>query len=233
MNNEVKTNETIYGEQPYTEKGKILRSEGVYNNAIRQFTLEQFVGSFPNVIDDDVCSGFAKWFDEVSAQHLTMSTIEDSTTLTGVYRKDESIHIPAGLNENCFPVGLTSVLWKNVSECYNIYQNVYDIDQRVVSYEFRAVKVQPAGGYHVWHHEHSHHDAERILAWHLNLEVPKKGGETEFLHQSMRVNPEVGKLLIWPAGFTHKHRGNPPLEGHKTYLSGWFKLLDSRTGVYE
>ena len=30
MNNEVKTNETKYDDQPYTEKGKILRNEGVY-----------------------------------------------------------------------------------------------------------------------------------------------------------------------------------------------------------
>ena len=37
-------------------------------------------------------------------------------------------------------------------------------------------------------------------------------------------NPEVGKLLIWPAGFTHMHRGNPPLEGEKMYITGWFTV---------
>ena len=60
----------------------------------------------------------------------------------------------------------------------------------------------------------------------MTLESPKKGGETEFLYQSMRIEPEVGKLLIWPAGFTHKHRGNPPLEGQKTYMTGWFDLIN-------
>ena len=40
----------------------------------------------------------------------------------------------------------------------------------------------------------------------------------------MRIEPKVGQLTIWPAGFTHKHRGNPPLEGQKTYITGWFEL---------
>ena len=54
------------------------------------------------------------------------------------------------------------------------------------------------------------------------LEVPKEGGETEFLHQSLRIKPIVGRTLIWPAGFTHMHRGNPPLDGEKMYITGWF-----------
>ena len=53
------------------------------------------------------------------------------------------------------------------------------------------------------------------------LEVPKKGGETEFLHQSLRIDPVVGRTLIWPAGYTHMHRGLMPLDGEKMYITGW------------
>ena len=55
------------------------------------------------------------------------------------------------------------------------------------------------------------------------LEAPTKGGETEFLHQSLRIEPKVGRTLLWPVGFTHMHRGNPPLEGEKMYITGWFQ----------
>jgi hypothetical protein len=54
------------------------------------------------------------------------------------------------------------------------------------------------------------------------LEAPKEGGETEFLHQSLRIKPIVGRTLIWPAGYTHIHRGNPPIDGEKMYIDGWF-----------
>ena len=48
-----------------------------------------------------------------------------------------------------------------------------------------------------------------------------EGGETEFLYQSMRVKPKQGTLLIWPAAFTHTHRGNPPLSNEKYIVTGW------------
>ena len=55
------------------------------------------------------------------------------------------------------------------------------------------------------------------------LRIPEEGGETEFLYQSKRIISEVGKTLIWPASFTHLHRGNPPLKGEKYYITGWFE----------
>ena len=48
--------------------------------------------------------------------------------------------------------------------------------------------------------------------------------ETEFLYQSKRIDPIAGRTLIWPPGFTHKHRGNPPLKGEKIYMTGWLNI---------
>ena len=49
----------------------------------------------------------------------------------------------------------------------------------------------------------------------------EEGGELEFLYQSLRVKPKRGDLVVWPAGFTHLHRGNPPLKGEKYIIKGW------------
>ena len=90
--------------------------------------------------------------------------------------------------------------------------------------EFKIHKVRKSEGYHGWHYERMDSEAlDRLLAYMTYLEVPKGGGETEFLHQSLRIDPVVGRTLIWPGGFTHMHRGNPPLEGEKIYITGWFK----------
>jgi len=37
----------------------------------------------------------------------------------------------------------------------------------------------------------------------------------------MRVKPKKGRLILFPAGFTHTHRGNPPLDGEKYIITGW------------
>ena len=53
----------------------------------------------------------------------------------------------------------------------------------------------------------------------------EEGGETEFLYQSVRVPPVQGRFICWPAGWTHIHRGNPPLKGVKYALTGWINFI--------
>ena len=186
---------------------------------------ENFIGIAPNVITDDLCSTFVKWFDAASENNLTLSSYEQSE-MRGINRKDESVVVPSGLPEHMFPTKFSEELWNSLNNSIGTYHTEYDIGVNLTSYSYKVHRVHTSGGYHIWHHEHSTFFPRRTLAWHLTLESPKRGGETEFLYQSMRVEPEVGKLLIWPAGFTHKHRGNPPLEGQKTYMTGWYELID-------
>ena len=47
------------------------------------------------------------------------------------------------------------------------------------------------------------------------------GGETEFLYQNRREEAREGDVLIFPAGFTHTHRGNPPIGGTKYLITSW------------
>ena len=201
-----------------------LNFTGIYNGEARQFSLDQFIGIFPNAISEALCSEFIRWFNEISEQGITMSAMEEQG-VPGHIRKDETILIPSRIPIHCFPRDICIPLWQNLKECFNFYDNEYTIDRPTTSHVFKIHRVHPSGGYHVWHHEHDYMSPYRVLAWHLTLEAPEKGGETEFLHQSIRIESKVGQLAIWQEGHTHKHRGNPPLEGQKTYLTGWFELV--------
>jgi len=88
-------------------------------------------------------------------------------------------------------------------------------------------KTSPSGGYHNWHSEHTNdlHSKETLLAWMVYLNDVEDGGETEFLYQSLRVKPIRNRLVLWPAGFTHLHRGNPPLKGDKYIVTGWINFV--------
>lgn len=60
------------------------------------------------------------------------------------------------------------------------------------------------------------------LIWYLN--DVEEGGETEFLHQRIKVRPEVGKLVVFPPQWTHPHRGVTPVSGTKYICTTWLRV---------
>ena len=61
----------------------------------------------------------------------------------------------------------------------------------------------------------------RILAFIWYLNTVDEGGETEFFNGRLKIKPEKGKLLIFPATWTYLHRGKMPISGDKYILTGW------------
>jgi hypothetical protein len=91
-----------------------------------------------------------------------------------------------------------------------------------VSYEIKLQKTPIGGGYSVWHGEQGRGEAStRVLSWMVYLNDVEEGGETEFLYQGFRQKSVKGTLVIWPAAFTHTHRGNPPYSNEKYIITGW------------
>ena len=108
---------------------------------------------------------------------------------------------------------------------YPAYAKKFSILNTDAAHTIRLMKVQETqigGGYHVWHHEDDRPEhMRRLLTFILYLNDVEEGGETEFLYYPKRVKPKAGRLLLWPAGFTHTHRGNPPISNTKYILTGW------------
>ncbi|MFW6731498.1 MAG: 2OG-Fe(II) oxygenase [Synechococcus sp.] len=84
-------------------------------------------------------------------------------------------------------------------------------------------RTRPGEGFHDWHYENGGDMPYRKLVTMLYLNTVEEGGETEFLYLHRRIQPLQGRLLIFPAGFTHTHRGNPPLRGDKYILTSWLE----------
>ena len=47
-----------------------------------------------------------------------------------------------------------------------------------------------------------------------------------------RVEAEQGKGVIWPAGWTHPHKGVTPNIGNKYIATGWFEYYDPDSCTY-
>jgi hypothetical protein len=49
-------------------------------------------------------------------------------------------------------------------------------------------------------------------------------GGTEFKYQKLILKAKKGNLVIWPAEFTHTHRGVVSKTKEKYIATGWFRM---------
>ena len=84
-------------------------------------------------------------------------------------------------------------------------------------------KYLPNQGFKLWHYENScanERTVTRQLVFMTFLnDVP--GGGTEFYFQNKTIEAKKGKTLIWPAGFTHVHKGQISKKHVKYIITGW------------
>jgi len=64
----------------------------------------------------------------------------------------------------------------------------------------------------------------RIFAWMTYLNDVDDGGTTSFSHYDLEIQPRKGLTLIWPAEWTHAHKGNILHSGSKYIITGWVDL---------
>ena len=80
-----------------------------------------------------------------------------------------------------------------------------------------------ADEYYHWHVDGDSPDLamrQLVALWYLN-DMQDKGGDTEFLHQNVKVTPEKGKLVLFPPFWTHEHRAKVVDEGAKYIATTW------------
>ena len=90
---------------------------------------------------------------------------------------------------------------------------------------FNLQRYAPSEGFKRWHCDWTISDeatepVHRVLAWILYCNDVPNGG-TEFHWQDHHEPAERGKLVIFPAGPSHIHRGKVSEEHSKTIATGW------------
>ncbi len=79
------------------------------------------------------------------------------------------------------------------------------------------------GEYYHWHVDADNPllaSRQLVALWYLN-DMKQKGGETEFVHQGIKVVPEKGKLVLFPPFWTHEHRAATVKSGVKYIATTW------------
>lgn len=98
-----------------------------------------------------------------------------------------------------------------------------------VKENFNIQHYKPKEGFYKWHAERTsdiHPMSARHLVFMTYLNDVTDGGETEFYYQKLKVQPKKGLTLIWPADWTHTHRGITSKTQEKYIITGWYNYYE-------
>ena len=188
-----------------------------------------FIGMYQDVYPDGFCNHLINEFERLlesgvsnnrqSAENTTKTRKEDFHYFMNMRSNPMS-----PFNDTC----VNQIFLTGLQNCFDDYVDEFDI---LKEYNLRCTtlkmqKTDPGAGYHVWHSEQGPDaDASRCLVYIAYLNNIEEAGETEFLYQKLRVPPKENTMVIWPAAFTHTHRGNV-VHGNKSkyIITGWFYI---------
>tara|TARA_B110000914_G_C15345540_1_gene391315 strand:- start:158 stop:763 length:606 start_codon:yes stop_codon:yes gene_type:complete len=194
-----------------------LQESGLSPNFIGSWTIE------PASICDDLISYF-ELNQEKQIKGVTAGGINlDTKNSIDIGMMPNEVNLPG--NE------AIQIYFQSLFSCYKDYALQWPfLDTFAQSLEvgtFNLQRYQSGQHFNKIHTERSSIDTlHRVFAWmtYLNDVDVEDGGSTYFSHYDLQVQPKKGLTLIWPAEWTHAHKGNLLQANSKYIITGWMHL---------
>ena len=124
----------------------------------------------------------------------------------------------------------TKIISKSLRKYVNVYTNQYpELNEKVRSWStfdyYNVQRYKPQEGYFKAHCEAVDiKSSSRILVWMFYLNSVENGG-TLFPQYEIGIRAIQGRLVIWPAYWTHLHKGQISQSQTKYITTGWYNLI--------
>jgi hypothetical protein len=181
----------------------------------------QFIKTYENALSEELIQDLINWADKPPKDLDIPKALDEGLTqfkqVGRLGRDDTQIFLKFSNRD------LLERVNAELAPHFESYGGDFPFVKGAISYEIKLQKTKTgASGYSVFHAEQGLYDsATRATAWSVYLNDVSEGGETEFLYQRHKQPAKKGSLVIWPAGYTHVHRGNPPYSNDKYIITGW------------
>ena len=182
-----------------------------------------FIGIFQ--IDTNLCDKIIEFFNE------NQSLQSKGEIINGVDEtKKKSVDIAVNPKDLSKPdYQHLKIYFEHLFNCYSEYRAQWpflnEVFEKVDIGSFNIQMYPPGGHFSKLHSERtSIKTLHRLFAFMTYLNDDFEDGETLFEHYSLSVKPEIGKTLIWPAEWTHAHKGNVVNNGSKYIITGWLNI---------
>ena len=192
--------------------------------------------------DISICDRLVGWFKDNKENHHTgvvdKSQVREKITDDSFkISTDFSFNVNDVISGNSWSQGrfILAPYLKELQEALEEYITVYPFCNKGHPFYIDMVNIQyykPYQGFKKFHYERSHeNNFGRHLAFMTYLNSVEDGGGTEFLHQRNIINAVKGKTVIFPADWTHAHRGIVSPTEEKYIITGWYIFKTSNQRI--
>ncbi len=193
----------------------------------------ELIARYKNSGFKSVADGIIAFFDKRSDLHQKGITFGDNLSKPELQSKiSTDISLVAIDRSAPEAYALSQIILRGVNAALNHYLKTRSIlkeccpeNDLFVNPIFNLQRYAPKEGFRQWHCDWSISNEatepmHRVLAWILYCNDVESAG-TEFHWQKHHEEAEHGKLIIFPAGISHIHRGRISDSETKTIATGW------------
>ena len=186
-----------------------------------------FIEVYNNVLTSEQCE---KIIDFINSSDLTPGLVQTPLKADLIQSEKDSWDI--SLNAEDTSIEINDLIFNSLTRCIQDYKKQHpQIDQLATwryCQEYNLQKYNPGQAYHSIHCENMNPKSSlRILAWMFYLNTVTDGGGTYFDNYDLTMNAVQGRCVIWPAYWTHFHRGIVSKTETKYIVTGWMNYIDS------
>jgi len=190
-----------------------------------------FIEIYDNAVSSDNCKEIIKWFETEFPHSKRRGTVmfEDGTGRIDTRCKTDWEIDPYKTilsNNTFYDKIIIDALDKGTRSYRESYPCVDIIDPWNVCDVYNIQKYDPGDGYHALHCESCNAaTVQRVMAWMIYLNTVTDEGGTYFSAYDKTLEAKEGRLVIWPAYFTHLHKGVVSKTQTKYIATGWFTYV--------
>ena len=203
-------------------------------------TCDNFILEIPNAFTADWCNDMIKTFNEHPEMHKVggFADVNGKLKTDDLRKKDTEIGFDPSYEKNEIWGDKVCFLIDEMAKYINVYIDKYSFPDNIfpdksmnglagisplmIEADFNMQKFEPNEGFKQWHTETvSDRNSYRQIVWSIYLNTINEKGGTEFKFQNHKCAAEQGKLVMWPAGWTHFHKSEVAPKEVKYIITGW------------
>ena len=210
-------------------------------------TCDNFILEIPNAFTADWCNDMIKTFNEHPEMHKVggFADVSGKLKTDDLRKKDTEIGFDPSYEKNEIWGDKVCFLIDEMAKYINVYIDKYSFPDNIfpdksmnglagisplmIEADFNMQKFEPNEGFKQWHTETvSDRNSYRQIVWSIYLNTINEKGGTEFKFQNHKCAAEQGKLVMWPAGWTHFHKSEVAPKEVKYIITG--RVMYKETG---